>query len=470
VLQWLVTLVALSTAPATFAGPAATENRQGELVLRELNAAAARLAERASPAVVQVQVTGFGASGERDRAGTTVLARQHGLGSGVVVDAAGYVLTNFHVVHGAQRIVVVLPPAAAGGAARGGTVRRRRFEAVVVGADRFTDLALLKIEATGLPVLPLSEHSRVRQGELVFAIGSPEGLESTVTMGVVGAAARQVQQESAMTFIQTDAPINPGNSGGALVDVEGRLVGINTFILSDSGGSQGLGFAIPAPTARFVYDSLRKWGRVRRVEVGVAAQPITPPLAKGLGLSRDWGVLVDDVTADGAAKASGLQGGDVIDQVDGHPIDSPASLTEALYLHPMDQPVKLDILRGDKALSLLVNAPEAKNKVEALADLVNTRDHFVRRLGILGLTVSNKLEGLVHLRNGTGVIVAARTLDATSVETGLEVGDVIHEVNRAPVESLEALRGALRGLKAGDALVLLIERHDLFQYLAAEME
>ena len=461
----LLVLAALASGSARAEGPTAGAN-----VLRDLDTAASRLVDRMSPAVVQVLVSGYGTMDGSARAGAAVVTRQHALGSGVIVDPDGYVLTNAHVIRGARRIVVVLSSAAAGGAARGGTVKRRLFDATMVGTDRMTDLALLKIAATGLPVLPLESRSRVRQGGLVFAIGSPEGLASTVTMGVVSATERQAELESPMTFIQTDTPINPGNSGGALVDVEGHLVGINTFIFSESGGSQGLGFAIPAPTARFVYDSLRKFGRVRRVEVGVSAQAITPALAGGLGLTRDWGVLVADVSLEGPARLAGLRTGDIIDTVDGRPIDSLAALSESLYLHSVEAPVKLGVLRGDQRLVLEVRASEAKDPEETLADLANARDHMVRKLGILGLTVSTKLAGLVRLRSGTGVIVAARMLDGTSIDAGLEVGDVIHEVNRTPVDSVEALRSALRPLKPGDPLVLLIERQETFHFLATEME
>src|SRR6266404_538948 len=406
-----IALAALAAGSARAGGVTASAS-----VLRDLNTATTRLVERVSPAVVQVLVSGYGATDGGERAGAAVVTRQHALGAGVIVDPDGYVLTNAHVVRGARRIVVVLPAADAGGAARGTTVNRRLFDAHLVGA-----------------------------------------------------AARQAELESPMTFIQTDAPINPGNSGGALVDVEGHLVGINTFMLSDSGGSQGLGFAIPAPTARFIYDSLRKFGRVRRVEAGVTAQAITPALAGGLGLTRDWGVVVADVALEGPARAAGLRTGDVIDAVDDRPIDSLAALYESLYLHPAQAPLKLGVLRGEQGLSLQVQAGEAKDPGEALADLANPRDHLVRRLGILGVTVSGKLAGLVRLRSGTGVIVAARTLDATSIEAGLEVGDVIHEVNRTSVESVEALRSALRALKPGDPLVLQIERQESFHFLATEM-
>ena len=181
----------------------------------------------------------------------------------------------------------------------------------MIGSQADVDLALLKIEATNLPVLSLEKAHLAQQGEIVFAIGSPEGLASSVTMGVVSAAERQVENAFPMAFIQTDAPINPGNSGGPLVDAEGSLVGINAFILTRSGGSEGLGFAIPTATVKFVYESLRKYGRVRRIETGVLCQPITPELAAGLNLSRDWGVIISDVDPNGTAHAAGVGPGDI---------------------------------------------------------------------------------------------------------------------------------------------------------------
>src|SRR6267142_1024830 len=181
------------------------------------------------------------------------------------------------------------------------TRRRTDYPARVIGIHPESDLALLKIDAQGLPALTLRGTAGVTQGELVFAIGAPQGLASSMTMGIVSSATRQVDLDAPMLFIQTDAPINPGNSGGPLVNAEGEVVGINTFILSGSGGSDGLGFAVPANVARFVYDGLRKRGYVRRAELGIAAQGITPELAAGLGLPRDSGVLVADVDPDGPA-------------------------------------------------------------------------------------------------------------------------------------------------------------------------
>lgn len=439
-------------------------------ILRQLDGALSQLAARVSPAVVQVITSGYGPVGGPGRTEAPVIGRQHGLGSGVIVDPAGYVLTNFHVVQHAQRIVVALPSVAAEATPRREPGRRRTYEARVVGLHREGDLALLKIDATGLPSLPLRSDVKVRQGELVFAVGSPEGLASSITMGVVSSAARQVDTEPPMVFIQTDAPINHGNSGGPLVNADGDLVGINTFIFSESGGSQGLGFAIPAPMARFVYESLRKFGHVHRPEVGITAQEITPTLAAGLGLLRDWGVIASDLTLDGPAMAAGMLPGDVVDQIDGRPIDSLADLSSSLYLHPEDQPLHVQVLREGKLVSFDLRQAEARHGPDELADLAQPDQNLVRKLGILGLTVDARLKGLVHLREGTGVIVAARTLDATSVETGLQVGDVIHAVNRHRVDSLEALRAAIDAAKAGEPMVLQIERQGHLAYRSFEME
>jgi serine protease Do len=344
------------------------------------------------------------------------------------------------------------------------------FVARVIGTEPNVDLALLKIEARALPTLPLDGASAVRQGELVFAIGSPEGLERTVTMGVVGSASRQVDMAQPMAFIQTDAPINPGNSGGPLVNVDGDLVGINTFIYTESGGSQGLGFAIPAPMAQLVYERLRKDGHVHLVEAGLAAQAITPTLAAALGLPRDWGVIVGDATLGGPARAAGVEVGDVVVSFDGRAIDSLASLTTARYLHRPGEPIQLVLLRGAQRLTLKVDAVERPHP-PGLAELASPETSLVRRLGILAVDVSEKLAGVIPgLLQGTGVVVAARTLDATSVDSGLQPGDVIHAVNRTTIESVDSLRLVLRGLKAGDPVAIQIERQGKLAYLSFEME
>ena len=308
--------------------------------LEKLNTALESLAARVSPAVVQILVTGYGPLREEDRSQTAYIVRQKAVGSGVIVDPTGYIMTNAHVVEGAQRIRVALPLPMGDSAGQVPIGKRRILEARLIGQHKETDLALLKIDETDLPTLPLVSQQRPHVGQLVFAIGSPEGLQNSVTMGVVSALARQPDPAKSLTYLQTDAPINPGNSGGPLVDMNGAVLGINTFILSQGGGSEGLGFAIPARVVDFVYHSLRKYGHVHRVEIGAAAQEITPTLAEGLHLPQRWGVVVDDVKPGGPAAAAGLQIQDIILTADDRRIETLPSLSAALYLHRLDQVVK----------------------------------------------------------------------------------------------------------------------------------
>src|SRR5712692_8666199 len=249
-------------------------------VLQQLNSALQGLVAKVSPAVVQVLVTGYGTLNESNRAQTALIVRQHAVGSGVIVDPDGYIVTNAHVVEGAQRIRVALALPLDDSPLNTPAGKCHILDAKLLGVHKDSDLALLKIEATKLPTLPLGIGHRARVGQLVIAIGSPEGLQNSVTLGVVSAVGRQPDPDKPMIYVQTDAPINPGNSGGPLVDMEGEVVGINTFILSESGGSEGLGFAIPARVVNFVYGSLRRYGHVHRVEIGAGAQTITPTLAE----------------------------------------------------------------------------------------------------------------------------------------------------------------------------------------------
>jgi len=305
----------------------------------------------------------------------------------------------------------------------------------------------------------------------VFAMGSPEGLENSVTMGVVSSVARQAEPSRPMVYIQTDAPINPGNSGGPLVDTDGYVVGINTFILSAAGGSEGLGFAIPARIVNFVYQSLRKYGHVHRIEVKAGAQTITDNLAKGLGLAQNWGVVIDDVIPEGPAEAGGLKIGDIVVRADGRVIGTLPAFTAALYLHPLDQSLKLEVLRGTERKTLLIAALEMKDAMDALPDLANPRDNLISRLGILALDLNDDLRSLLGpLRNSSGVVVVARVADFMSSTTGLETGDIIHSVNQTEIDSLSSLRAALRQIKPHDPVVLQVERGGGFQWLAFEME
>jgi serine protease Do len=421
---------------------------------------------------VQVLVTSFGAVEDNSRGQTALLTREHVIGSGVIVDSSGYIITNAHVVEGAQRIHVALAMPSSSDPDQIAPVGKQRVvDARLVGLHKDTDLALLKIEETGLPTLAVGAHRAVHQGELVFAMGSPEGLENSVTMGVVSSVGRQADPSRPMVYIQTDAPINPGNSGGPLVDSEGYLIGINTFILSSGGGSEGLGFAIPARIVSFVYENLRKYGHVHRIEVKAGAQTITDPLAKGLGLAQNWGVVIDDVTPGGPAEAGGLKIGDIVFSADGRLIATLPAFTSALYLHPLDQALRLEVLRGRERKTLYIAAMEMKDSMDALSEISSSPDNLVNRLGILALDLNDDLRAMLgSLRNPAGVVVVARVADFLSSTTGLETGDVIHSVNQMPIDSLNSLRAALRRIKPHDPVVLQVERGGGFQWLAFEME
>src|SRR5271157_5002899 len=432
-----------------------------------------QLASKVSPAVVQIEVTGFGPAEGHDSQGsnTAVMVRQRAIGAGVIVDPDGYVMTNAHVVAGAQQIRIVLPAAPATFFDISSIGKAQVLNAKLIGTQKDCDLALLKVDAANLPTLSFNLEHSPQLGELVFAVGSPEGLQSSVTMGVVSSALRQPDPDNPMVYLQTDAPINPGNSGGPLVDVTGAVVGLNTFIMSNSGGSEGLGFAIPARIVNFVYQSLRKYGHVYRAEIGVVAQTITPTMAKGLGLAQDWGVVLADVTPQGPADAAGLICEDVILAIDGRPVLGLSEFAAALYIHPPDQVLKINASRGTRQLSVEVPAMRVRDRMDQLVEVADPIKSRVEQLGIFGLNFDGELHSLLpDMRIGIGVIVVGQAPGFNSVATGLRVGDVIHSVNRTYIGSLEQLKSAVAQLKPGNAAVLGIERKGQFQYLAFEME
>src|SRR5580692_8282231 len=462
-----------SPPPATKAMPEKSnpDESASRQTLAQFNDALESLAAKASPAVVQILVTGYGPLHEQNRSETALIVRQHAVGSGVIVDPTGYIITNAHVVENAQRIRVALPlpidPArtlAAG--------RRHILEARLVGVHKETDLALLKIDEKDLPTLVLLTQQRPRVGQLVFAIGSPEGLQNSVTMGVVSAVARQADPDKPITYIQTDAPINPGNSGGPLVDMNGAVVGINTFILSEGGGSEGLGFAIPARIVDFVYHSLRKYGHVHRVEIGAVAQEITPTLADGLKLAQHWGVIIADVKPDGPAAAAGLQVQDVVLAADDRRIETLPQLSSALYLHRLDQVLKLEILRGNEKKILYVPAIESRDHMDELLDTVNPEHSLIPRLGVLAIDLTPDLSTRLgsSLRIPSGVVVVGRAADLIMPDTGLLAGDVIHRLNTTSIDSVDTLRATVGAVKTGEAVAMQVERGGGLMYVSFEME
>jgi len=443
----------------------------GPNILEQYDQALDRVAERAMLAVVEIDVSGYGPP--EKASDSQVIERQRSLGSGVIVDPSGYIMTNNHVVAGAQRIRVLLSPATVEMSSRGTSLlrRQRTYPAKLIGTSRAADLALIKIEAQDLPTIPLPLDFRVRLGQTVLAIGTPIGLDHTVTKGIVSAIGRQPDANKPMVYIQTDAPINPGNSGGPLIDRDGNLIGINTFIYTQGGGSEGLGFAIPQPIVRFVYEELRAHGRVRRIEIGANAQSITPTLAAGLKLPQDWGVILSDVAPGGPADHAGLRRRDIVEAIDGRPIDSLPKFAALLYLHRREQPVQLDILRGDQTLKINVIPEDAHGGVDSLADLIRPDEGLISPLGLFVVELNGEvLDLLPGVRSQTGVVVAGTLESEPPVSTDLSAGDVIRSFNDSPVRKASDLRTALASLKPGDAAVLEVERDGMLRYVAFEME
>jgi serine protease Do len=461
-------LLALVLATALTAGvsAAAGDTPGARPPLAALSDSLREVAERVGPAVVEVSTTGFTASGSP---GETLLVRQRGTGSGVVLAPDGYIVTNAHVVQGARRVSVMLPSPRRSGDGSILPPRGEAVGAVVVGTDRETDLAVLKVETGGLPVVELGDSDALRQGELVLAFGSPLGLEQSVTLGIVSSVARQLEPDAPMIYIQTDAPINPGNSGGALVDSRGRLVGINTLIASQSGGNEGVGFAAPSNIVRAVFEQIRETGRVRRGEIGLRTQTITPVLGRALGLRRDHGVLVRDVIAGSAAATAGLEIGDVILSLDGKPMENARQLEVNLYRRPVGSGLPLEVLRGDRTLRFVPVVAERPGDPANIAALVTPQRNLLPRLGVLALDLDARiLELMPRLRARAGVVVAAGKADAPFEGEALEPGDVIYTLNGEPVLTVEALRSRLRGLESADPVVLQVERDGELLYVVVE--
>jgi serine protease Do len=438
--------------------------------LHQLNDSVEALVQRVSPSVVQIIVSGYSSTENTDQGQmSVVIGKQRSIGSGVIVDPEGYIVTNAHVVKGAEKIEVIVPPAPTAQNAQDTNPpnREQTFDARIVGVARQLDLAVIKIEAHKLPAIPLRKAVLPKQGEMVFAFGSPEGLRNSVTMGVVSAVARQPDPDSPLVYVQTDTPINPGNSGGPLVDADGELVGINTFILSSSGGNQGLGFAIPAGVVAYAYPQLVKYGHIHEPEIGAILQTITPELAAGLRLPRDYGVIVSDVVPGGPADLAGIRVQDIIVRVDGARTGSLPLFSQSLYMHGSGEHAKLEVLRGSERLQLDVSLAEKPHKMDSLTDTVDPVKNLVPHLAIIGVELNPELaHSLPDLRIPSGIIVAAKTLGAGTSEVPLQTGDVIHGFNGTTVTSLADLRDGLSKLSPGDPVVLHIERYGQLIYVS----
>jgi serine protease Do len=449
---------------------------QSATVLKEYDQAIDQVAERAMQSVVEIEVTGYGVpESDKDSGGgqSQALVRQRSLGSGVIVDPDGYIITNNHVVAGALRIRVIIAPTTVELVSGNTKLHnpQRVYDAKLIGTTRYADVALIKIEEKGLPFIPLPEQFDFRLGQTVVAIGAPEGLDHTVTKGIISAVGRQPEVDRPMVYVQTDAPINPGNSGGPLIDRNGSLVGINTFIYTSGGGSEGLGFAIPEPIVRAVYHELRDHGVVANVTIGAHAQSITPALAAGLKLTQDSGVILSDIDTGGPAAAAGLHAKDVVTRMDLFPVDSLPKYTAFLYVHKRGSPIQMQVLRDGKPLTISVTPVSAPPQVDNLSDLIKPDKDLIAPLGIFVMDLKHSEVGaMLNLRTDTGVLVIGLLGGEPAIAADLSVGDAIRAVNGTPLNDSQQLRQILSGFKPGDAVVLEVERQSVLQYVAFEME
>ena len=368
--------------------------------------------------------------------------KQASLGSGVIVDKDGYILTNNHVVKDADEIKIKLSD-------------KREFKGKVVGTDPKTDLAVVKIEAHNLPILKVGDSDQMKVGETVLAVGTPFGLNQTVTSGIVSAVGRaDVGIADYEDFIQTDAAINPGNSGGALVNIHGELIGINTAIFSTSGGYQGIGFAIPSNMAKVVMNSLIKSGKVVRGWLGVSIQPVTADLAKQFNLKEEKGVLIGDVTEDSPAEKAGIKRGDVITEYAGTTISDPAMLRNLVAGTAPDTEISLRLLREGKPQTLKVTIGELPSSLQKVGKAF---DNILKGVQVQDLTPEIRKE-LNIPKQVNGVIVTSID-EGSAVEGVLTRGDVLLQINKKKIVSLKDYEKASSAIKADEDILLLIFRN-----------
>ena len=448
--------VRASTAPEA---PSAATQRT-DIVLPDF----ASITEKAGPAVVNVRVSGVrslaeeGSDDDSTQALLELLRRRYGgamprlevpvrgQGSGFIVSPDGIVLTNAHVVQGAREVIVRLTD-------------RREFRARVLGTDGKTDIAVLKIDANGLPTVRLGDAKHLRAGEWVLAIGSPFGFENTVTAGMVSALGRSLPDDGAVRFIQTDVPINPGNSGGPLFNARGEVVGINSQIYSMSGGFQGVSFAIPIDVAKRVQEQIVATGHAAHARLGVTVQDVDAPLATAFKLAKPAGALIAQVQQGGPASRAGLQPGEVVRRIDDQPIVASGDLSSTVAMH----------LPGDR-VSLAVWRHGAQRRIEAT--LGDGSDH-PQAAAVAPVALAERPLGLAlrplqpqeRRAAGTrGVLIAS--VGSSAALSGLAPGDVLLGVNGKPVESVESAHAALAS--AGSSVALLVQRGQERLFVAME--
>ncbi len=378
--------------------------------------------------------------------------KRHSLGSGFIIDPEGYILTNYHVVDRAEDIRVTLWD-------------ETEYKATVVGKDEKTDIALLKITPKGpLPVAPLGDSDTLEVGDWVLAIGNPFGLGHTVTAGIVSAKGRILGAGPYDDFIQTDAAINPGNSGGPLFNLDAEVVGINTAIFSPSGANIGIGFAIPINIAKEILPSLKEKGYVERGWLGVTVQKVTPEIAKTFGLPEPKGALVADITEDSPAEKAGIQRGDIIVEYNGQKISDIHELPRLVASTPIGSEVTIKVFRDGQYRDLKV-------VIEKLREGIATPEQFIEKLiGIKVKTLHPAIAEQYGIRDGGAVVIVDVIIGSPADKTNLRKGDIIVEVNRKRVTSVEELASLLKELQKGDTVLFLLKRSTGYLYMSLTLE
>lgn len=386
--------------------------------------------------------------------------RSHSLGSGVVVSPEGYILTNNHVVEDATQVKVAFSD-------------KREFPAKVIGTDKDTDVAVIKIDQKNLPVLTLSDSSHAQVGDVVLAVGNPFGLGQTVTMGIVSATGRSLggNIERFEDFIQTDASINPGNSGGALINTRGELVGINTAILAgDGGGNQGIGFAIPINLARGVMDQILKHGKVTRGFIGILPQEITPDMARAFGKPDLQGVAVAQVEPNSPASRSGLQVGDVITAINNNPVNDVMAFRIQVASMAPNTNITLKVFRNgsykDLPLTLGEMKAEKATDEEGPSNIPGGGEKGALK-GVSVQALTPDIRQQLQIPEGTkGVIITDIDEESPAAEAGLHQGDIIEQVNRKPVTTVQQFNAAVRQGNGADSTLVLVKRGPITQFVA----
>lgn len=376
--------------------------------------------------------------------------KSQSLGSGFIISSDGYILTNAHVVNGADEVIIKLSD-------------KREFKAKIIGADKRTDVALIKIDATGLPKANIGDPSKLKVGEWVAAIGSPFGLENTMTAGIVSAKGRALPQENFVPFIQTDVAINPGNSGGPLYNLNGEVVGINSQIYSRSGGSMGLSFSIPIDVAIDVSNQLKASGKVTRGWLGIAIQELTKELAESFGMKNTNGALVAGVEKNSPAEKGGLEAGDVIVKFDGKPITTSADLPRAVGATKPGKVAAVEVLRKGSAKTLNVGVGEMPN--DPNDDAQPSKQAAPKaEANKIGLTLKELTPAQKKKMNGkNGLLVIEST--GSAAQAGIRRGDVILGLNNSESQSVEAFNKQINAVAAGKTVAVLVQRAENTLYV-----